>query len=157
MLLLLAGRRLFWLAIGLLAFLLSWSLVSLLLGVSTLALVVCILASSIFAWLAVKFIRWSAYLFGLLGGGFALPVMLNALGVDVSWFLAAAIGGLTGLALVMLTLKWGLVLLTAFIGGSVLASGAREALSLAAPATNILFLLLLILGVTWQGSQLREQ
>ena len=52
---------------------------------------------------------------------------------------------------------WGLVLLTAFIGGSVLASGAREALSLAAPATNILFLLLLILGVTWQGSQLREQ
>src|SRR3990172_4322423 len=115
LLLLLSGRRLFWLAIGLLAFLLSWSLVSLLLGVSTLALVVCILASWIFAWLAVKFIRWSAYLFGLLGGGFALPVMLNALGVDVSWFLAAAIGGLTGLSLVMLTLKWGLVLLTPFI------------------------------------------
>jgi len=157
LMLLLAGRRLFWLAVGLLAFLLSWKLVSLFAGDSWLVLGVCLMASTIFAWLAVKFIRWSAYLFGLLGGAFAAPLILGALGVQVNPFMAAALGGVTGLALVMITLNWGLILLTAFTGASVIASGVRESLSLTPPPTNILFLLLLILGVAWQGATQREK
>ena len=157
LLLLLAGRKMFWLAVALLAFLLSWKAVSLLAGDSLLALGVCLAASTLFAWLAVKFIRWSAYLFGVLGGAFAAPLILEALGIQVSWFLAAAIGGTTGLILVMLTINWGLILLTAFIGASVIGAGVRESLSLEAPPTNILFLLLLVLGVAWQGATLREK
>lgn len=157
LMLLLAGRRLFWLAVGLLAFLLSWKLVTLFAGDSWLVLGACLLASSIFAWLAVRFIRWSAYLFGLLGGALAAPLILGALGMQVNPFLAAAIGGLTGLVLVMVTLNWGLILLTAFTGASVIASGVRDSLVLSPPPTNILFLLLLILGIAWQGATLREK
>ena len=130
LLLLLAGRKLFWLAVGMLAFLLSWKLVSLFAGDSWLVLGLCLLTSSIFAGLAVRFIRWSAYLFGLLGGAFAAPLILGAIGFQVNPFLAAAIGGVAGLVLVMVTLNWGLILLTAFTGASLIASGARESLSL---------------------------
>lgn len=157
-LLLLAGRRLFWLAAGLTAFLFSWQLSSSLFGGGSLVWLTSAAIGLIFAWLAVKFFRSLTYFFGFLAGAIILPAVSALIGLDIGWYALALAGGVTGFILVAVTLHWGLILITAFAGAEALSQGVQSSLALNNPTTNIIFLVLLALGIAWQagGTQLRS-
>jgi hypothetical protein len=156
-LLLLAGRRLFWLAVGLAAFVFSLQLTSGLLGEGSLAWIASGVIGLAAAWLAVKFLRSLAYLLGFLAGAILLPAASASIGLDVGWYVLALAGGVLGFVLVALTLQWGLVLITAFAGAEALSQGVQSSLALKEPTANVLFLLLLALGIAWQGARVRQQ
>jgi hypothetical protein len=156
-LLLLAGRRLFWLAIGLAACLLSWRALASLLGSGWIALVLSVLAGLACAWLTVRFVRMVALVTGFLAGAILLPAGASLLGIDIGWYALALAGGVLGAVLVALAMSWGLILATAFAGAGAIADGLRGSLALSAPAANVILLALLALGVTWQASQLKRR
>jgi hypothetical protein len=156
-LLLLAGRRLFWLAVGVAACLLSWRALGSLLGSGWLPLALSVLAGLACAWLTVRFVRTVALLTGFLAGAMLLPAGANLLGIETGWYALALAGGVLGAALVALAMNWGLILATAFAGAGAIAEGLRGSLALSAPAANVILLALLALGVAWQSSQLRRR
>jgi len=157
LLLLLAGRRLFWLAVGLAAALLSWHFLHPTLGDGWLGLALPAGVGLLLGWLTVRFVRLAALLAGFLAGVLLLPAAGELLGLEVGWYALALAGGVGGMALVALAMKWGLVLATAFMGALILASGLRESLHLSAPAANVVLLILMALGVAWQGMGMRPQ
>ena len=105
-LLLLAGRRLFWLAVGMAACLLSWRALASLLGSGWLPLALSVLAGLACAWLTVRFVRTVALLTGFLAGAMLLPAGANLLGIETGWYALALAGGLAaGLAIAISWLR----------------------------------------------------
>lgn len=155
-LLLLAGWRLFWLVTGLGAALLSWKALEVVLGGGWLELALSVAIGLVFGWLAVKFVRLMALLAGFVAGVFLLPSAGRALGLNIGWFALALAGGVGGVILVALALGWGLVLATAFAGALILSDGLRTSLGLSDTVANVILLILLALGVAWQGSSMRR-
>ena len=155
-LLLFFGKRLFWLAAALIAFLFGWQLFGDLLGPG-LSLVLAVVLGIVFAWLAIKFIRIAAYLVGFLAGAVALPLLMGVFGVDMSGLFLAGIGGAIGLILVAIAFDWGLILITAWAGASAVVFGLQKWIELAdSLVATIIFFALLILGVGWQASRRRK-
>ena len=155
-LLVLAGRRLFWLAVGTIGFLAGFGLAG---GWAadpgTAALVVGILAGLLGALLAVVLQRLAVGLAGFVVGGFVAVALAGALGWELggfAWlvFLAGAIssailaGYLFDLALVLVTSVTGAALVT-------------DALAPPGLATVAAFLLLTALGVFVQSSAGRRR
>ena len=155
-LLLFFGKRLFWLAAALIAFLFGWQLFGDLLGPG-LSLIIAVVLGIVFAWLAIKFIRIAAYLVGFLAGAVALPLLMGVFGVDMSGLFLAGIGGAIGLILVAIAFDWGLILITAWAGASAVVFGLQKWIELAdSLVATIIFFALLILGVGWQASRRRK-
>ena len=155
-LLLFFGKRLFWLAAALIAFLFGWQLFGDLLGPG-LSLIIAVVLGIVFAWLAIKFIRIAAYLVGFLAGAAALPLLMGAFDVDMSGLFLAGIGGAIGLILVAIAFDWGLILITAWAGASAVVFGLQKWIELAdSLVATIIFFALLILGVGWQASRRRK-
>ena len=157
MLLLLAGRRMFWLAVGLAACLLSWRALAAFFGAGWIPLALSLLLGVACAWLTVRFVRTVALLAGFLVGAILLPAGAGLLGIDIGWYALALAGGVVGAVLVAMAMNWGLILATAFAGAGAIAEGLRGSLALSASAANVILLTLLALGVAWQASQLRRR
>ena len=158
-LLLFFGKRLFWLAAALVAFLFSWPLLGDLLGpgLSLLSLVLAVVLGVIFAWLAIKFIRIAAYVVGFLAGAAALPLLMGVFGVDMNGLFLAGIGGAIGLILVAVAFDWGLILITAWAGASAVVFGLQNWIELGdSLVATIIFFALLLVGVGWQASRRRK-
>ena len=155
-LLLFFGKRLFWLAAALVAFLFGWQLFGDLLG-PVWSLVLAVVLGIVFAWLAIKFIRFAAYIVAFLAGAAALPLLMGAFGVDISGLILAGIGGAIGLILVAVAFDWGLILITAWAGASAVVFGLQKWMELGdSLVATIIFFALLILGVGWQASRRRK-
>ncbi|MFC1923573.1 hypothetical protein ACFLY4_09840 [Chloroflexota bacterium] len=155
-LLLFFGKRLFWLAAALVAFLFGWQLFGDLLGPGW-SLVLAVVLGIVFAWLAIKFIRFAAYIIGFLAGASALPLLVGAFGVDMRGLILAGIGGALGLILVAVAFDWGLSLITAWAGASAVVFGLQKWMELGdSLVATIIFFALLILGVGWQASRRRK-
>jgi hypothetical protein len=156
LLLLFFGKRLFWLAAALVAFLFGWQLFGDLLGPG-LSLVVAVVLGIIFAWLAIKFIRIAAYIVGFLAGAAALPLLMGTFDVDMSGLFLAGIGGAIGLILVAVAFDWGLILITAWAGASAVVFGLQNWFEFADSLfSTVVFFALMILGVGWQISRKRQ-
>ena len=155
LLLLFYGKRLFWLAAALVAFLFGWQLFGNLLGPG-LSLLFAAVLGIIFAWLAIKFIRIAAYFIAFLAGAIALPFLMGVFGVEMSWFILAIIGGAIGLILVAVAFDWGLILITAWAGASAVTFGLQNWLSLDGTSGTVIFLVLMVVGVFWQASRRRK-
>ena len=155
-LLLFFGKRLFWLAAALVAFLLGWQLFGDLLGPG-LSLVIAVVLGIVFAWLAIKFIRIAAYIVGFLAGAAALSLLMGVFEIDMSGLFLAGIGGAIGLILVAIAFDWGLILITAWAGASAVVFGLEKWMepgdSLVA---TVIFFVLLIVGIFWQASRRRK-
>jgi hypothetical protein len=156
LLLLLAGRRFFWLAAALVAFLFAWNLVAALFGGGWLALVIGVVAGVVFAWLATRFIKIVAYFLAFFAGAVGLPYLVGLFGINMSWLLLALIGGVLGLVLIAFAFDWGLILLTAWAGASAVSNGLQNWLSLGSSIATVIFLVLLVVGVVVQASQMRK-
>jgi len=156
LLLLFFGKRLFWLAAALVAFLFGYQLFGTLLGVWW-SLLVGVILGILFAWLSIKFIKWAAYFVAFLAGAIALPFLMGIFGVEMSWLLLALIGGAIGLILVAVAFDWGLILITAWAGASAVTFGLKQWLTLDGTLGTVIFLVLMVVGVFWQASQRRSE
>jgi hypothetical protein len=154
-LLLFFGKRLFWLAAALVAFLFGWQLFGDLLGPG-LSLVLAVVLGIIFAWLAIKFIRIAAYIVGFLAGAVALPLLMGTFGVDMSGLFLAGIGGAIGLILVAIAFDWGLILITAWAGASAMTFALENWGMFGGTLNTVIFLVLMVVGVFWQASRKRR-
>jgi hypothetical protein len=155
MLLLFYGKRLFWLAAALIAFLFGWQLFGNLLGPG-LSLILAGVLGIVFAWLAIKFVKIAAYIVGFLAGAVALPFLMGIFGLDMSWFILALIGGAIGLILVAVAFDWGLILITAWAGASAITFALQNWVSMSGTFATVVFLVLMIVGVLWQASRKRK-
>ena len=157
LLLLFAGRRFFWLAAALVAFLFTFNLFENLFGGGWVGLIVAVIASAILAWLATKFIKIIGYIVGALAGAVGLPIFLNMFGIDWSWLLMALIGAVIGFLLMMFLFDWGLILLTSWAGANAVTGMVAGRWALSATIATIIFLVLIVAGIVVQSRQMKAK
>ena len=155
LLLLFAGRRFFWLAAALVAFLFTFNLFENLFGGGWLGLILAVIVGAIFAWLATRFIKLIGYIVGALAGAVGLPIFLNLFGIDWGWLLMALIGALVGFLLMRFLFDWGLILLTTWAGANAVTGELARQWTMGATIATIVFIALMVAGVFVQANQLR--
>ena len=148
--LLLLGRRLYWVAIGVLGFLMGAQLAEQWLAADQVMLrvLVAVCAGVLGAFVAVAFQRVAFALAGFFAAGYL------ALGVAESFELESnlalisfAVAGILGAIVASLLMDWAIITLTSLAGASAIAL----ALNLSPAATFITFLVLAIIGIIFQS------
>ncbi len=156
--LLVAGRKLFWLFIGVLGFIIGMQFVERLwTGPQTVAVIVGVVVGIIFALLAIFLETVAFAVAGFLAGGFVLTTFANMLGLNLGggllYWVVYLIGGIIGVALIMLLLDWALITLSSLAGASLIV----QSFSSGAALGGVLFIVLFIIGILIQGSVLRRE
>ncbi|MBN1221355.1 MAG: DUF4203 domain-containing protein [Anaerolineae bacterium] len=151
------GRKLFWLAVAALGFVLGLGLgIQLTHGQADwVVLVVALFVGGLGALLALLAQKIAVGVAGFLLGGYLATWLLQLLGFEPGqwvWILFI-IGGIIGLILALSLLEMALIALTALIGASLIV----RALQLSPALTGVLFLALLVVGVVVQAKMLAEK
>jgi hypothetical protein len=157
LLLLIAGRKFFWLAAGLAAFVFGLSFFEAVFkDAGWIGIILSAIGGIIFGWLAVKFIRIAGFIIGALAGAAALPFLLGLFGVAWSWLAMALIGAVLGFLLVRFFFDWGLIIMTAWIGANAVVSSANQFIYLGVILSSVGFFILLIAGILLQRRMMRK-
>jgi hypothetical protein len=154
--LLLAGRRLFWLLLGAIGFAVGVETARRFLhGSDLLTLVAAIGLGILFALLAVFIESIAIGLAGFVGGGYVLVTLANMFGLQgrAADLTAFVIGGIIGVALVVVLFDWALISISSLAGSAMVVGGLGLSPGIRGPA----YLGLLLLGVLVQGFSLRRQ
>jgi hypothetical protein len=155
-LLLVAGRKLFWLFVGAAGFLTGIQLATRFWqGPDLLAIVVGLVIGVIFALLAVVLQGLVIGAAGFLIGGYVLTVLAAMLGMDLAGatnWIVYIIGGAIGVILISLLFDWALITLSSLAGASLIVQSFLPQNA----AGGILFFVLFLLGVLIQASILRR-
>lgn len=149
--LLLAGKRVIWLAAALAAYLFIYPLLAQVFEPGPSGMIIAGLIGLVLAWLAVRFIQTAGFLVGALVGAATVPMLLGWLGVEWAWWIMALIGAVAGLILVGAAFDWGLILATAWFGASLVARNGAELLGLDGPAVSLAWIVLLVVGIATQA------
>ena len=151
--LLVAGRKLFWLFVGVIGFVTGLQLaIRFWNGPEWTAILIGIIVGIIFALLAVFIEALAIGAAGFLAGGFILTTFTNMLGLNegfLFWILYA-IGGIIGFLLVMFLFDWALIILSALAGASLIGQSLF-------PAAGWIFILLFIVGILIQAFTLQRE
>jgi hypothetical protein len=149
--LLFLGRKLFWLFVAVVGFVVGTGLASQFLqGQSeTFILVIGLLSGVIGALLAIFLQRLAVAAAGFVAGGYLMVTVLGWLGMGsqgVTW-LPFLIGGAIGALLVAIMFDWALIFLSCLVGAELVVNGlnARPSISL------ILLVVLLVVGIVVQS------
>lgn len=151
--LLFAGRKVFWLAAALTAFLFLYNLLRGILGEGVISLVIAVFFGLILAALAIKFVKFVGIIIGGLAGAAALPLILHLFGVTGNGTLFAVIGAVLGAMLVLAAFDLGLVLMTAWIGATMVSTNASQLVLKGSTLWAVIFIVLLVAGIGTQLSQ----
>lgn len=157
--LLVAGRKLFWLFVGVLGFIIGMQFVQRFWtgGPPIVAVIVGVVVGIIFALLAIFLETVAFAVAGFLAGGFVLTTFANMLGLDLGggllYWVVYLIGAIIGVALIMLLLDWALITLSSLAGASLIV----QSLSSGAAIGGVVFIVLFIIGILIQGSVLRRE
>lgn len=150
--LLLAGRRLYWFFVGVVGFVVGFGLASQYLTNSPywVVLGVGLLAGFLGAWLATFVQQLAVAAAGFLAGGYLLDVLLNSLNLSLGLaeWLIFVIGGIVGAILVLALFEWALIILSSLMGASLLVQEIRPSASL----ELILLFGLTLVGIVIQAS-----
>ena len=155
-LMLLFGRRLYWLAVGILGFLFGFDWVTY--RMAEWPMWATWLAAAGFGALcalgAVFLQRLSFGVGGFLAGGYLTVRLLAALGVlnDPAPGVFFVLGGVTGAIVALVAVDWVLVALTALVG----AAAVVEGIGVGPLGSSLAFLGLTVIGVAVQAAQLRR-
>jgi hypothetical protein len=155
LILLFSGRRFFWLAAAMAAFLFTFHLFDFLFGGGWLGLIIAVVVGAVFAWLATRFIKIVGYIVGALAGAVGLPIFLNLFGLDIGWLVAALIGAVASFLLMLFLFDWGLVLLTSWAGANAIASKLNDRWTLGTAIAALIFLALFAAGIYVQAGQMK--
>jgi hypothetical protein len=155
-LLLVAGRKLFWLFVGAAGFLTGIQLATRFWqGADLLAIIVGLVIGVIFALLAIVLQGLVIGAAGFLIGGYILTVLATILGMDLAGattWIVYILGGVIGVILISLLFDWALIALSSLAGASLILQSFLPQNA----AGGILFFILFLLGVLIQGSMLRR-
>jgi hypothetical protein len=154
--LLLFGRRLFWLVVGAIGFLIGLEVATRLSLRSELLLILAgLVLGAVFALMAVFLESVAIGMAGFLGGGVALTRVALMLGLDsnAAQIIVFIMGGILGAVLIVWLFNWALIGISSVAGAAMVAN----ALFLRPTERPLVFLVLLILGVLVQGLALRKE
>lgn len=154
--LLVAGRKLFWLLVGTIGFLVGIELATRLFHRSELVTVVAGLALGVaFALLAIFVESVAIGLAGFLGGGYVLRGLAALVGLHqgAGPVIAFVAGGILGVILVVLLFDWALITISSLAGASMIVGG----LGLLTGFGTLTYLGLMLFGVIFQGMALRRR
>ena len=159
-LLLVAGRRLFWLLVGAIGFALGVMLATQYFHGTELTTVLAgLVLGLIFALLAVFLESVAIGIAGFLGGGYVLLSIAGMLGLIqnnqnslLTWVIFA-VGGVIGVILVALLFSWALITISSLAGASMVVG----AFGMTAVTAGLVFLGLVIAGVLIQGTAMRRE
>src|SRR5512142_396848 len=155
--LLVAGRRLFWLLVGAIGFVIGVMLATRFFHGSELTMVLAgLVLGLIFALLAVFLESVAIGIAGFLGGGYVLLSIAGMLGLDqnnlMTWVIFA-VGGILGVILVAFLFTWALITISSLAGASMVVAS----FGMTAATAGLVFLGLVIAGVLIQGTALRRE
>jgi hypothetical protein len=157
--LLLLGRKIFWLFVAGIGFVVAMDLVTRLFAgpqvetITPIALVAGLVAGVLGALLAIFLQRVAVGIVGFLAGGYIVLSFLEIIGAGemaaLSWVLAF-VGGILGLVLALVLLEWALIVLSSLSGAGLIAQSA----GLNRPLAVLVFVVALIVGIVVQGRML---
>jgi hypothetical protein len=153
--LLLFGRRLFWLFVAGVGFVVGAMLATEWFGATSdwVTVAVALGAGVIGAILSVFLQRIAACVAGFLAGGHIVYTLAFELKYNSCAWIAFLVGGVIGAILVLALFDWALVLLSALTGAIVIAQNVP----LNQSASTLLWIVLIVLGVAVQGRQLARR
>ena len=156
--LLLLGRKLFWLFVAAIGFVVAMDLVVRLFPDSALLIAVLagLLAGVVGALLAVFLQRVAVGVVGFLAGGYVILSLMEAFGLGemtiLAWVFAVA-GGVVGLILALALLDWALIVLSSLSGAALIA----RSIGLGRPLTVLAFVVALVVGIVVQARMLKRE
>jgi hypothetical protein len=155
--LLVAGRRLFWLLVGAIGFVTGVMLATRFFHGSELTMILAgLVLGIIFALLAIFLESIAIGIAGFLGGGYVLLSIAGMLGLDrggaMSW-IVFAVGGILGVILVALLFSWALITISSLAGASMVVA----AFGMTAATAGLVFIGLVIAGFLIQGTAMRRE
>lgn len=149
------GRRAFWLFVAGAGFVAGLALANNILEVpESVGLIIGIGIGLLAALLAVFVQRFAINLAGFLVGGYIALQLLPMFNIEGGWWatmLTFIIGGLIGVILVGLFLDWALISLSSLAGAALV----TDALNLSSGLGMAAFVVLIVIGVVFQGRKLR--
>ena len=154
--LLLAGRKIFWLFVGGIGFLIGIELARRIAFPSDWMIIIAALGLGlIFALLAVFLESVAIGIAGFLGGGLAAIRIAALFGMEapVAQPVLFVVGGILGALLIVVLLNWALITISSIAGASMVASS----LPMAGAQRPIVLLLLIVLGVVVQSVAMRRE
>jgi len=150
-LLLLFGRKLFWLFVATIGFLIGMTYIPKLLPSQpeTVILTVSLIAGLLGALLSVLLQKFAVGLAGLVAGGYIVFYLLDTIALNIGEFqwLAILAGALLGAVLAGSMYDWALILITAASGAVVI----TQHLPIAMPISGFILLVLFVVGIIGQG------
>jgi hypothetical protein len=156
---LILGRRLYWLFIGGLGFLLGFALASRFIQDKTgwVALAIAIVCGVICALLVYYLQRLAVVLAGLIGGGYLTMLLMDTLKLNTGnqYWLAIVAGGIIGALLVSVLFDWVLILLSSIMGAVLVVR--HISLPIDAQWMVLVFVTLLLFGVWVQSVTLPKK
>lgn len=155
--LLVAGRRLFWLLVGGIGFVIGVMLAQQFFHGSELTIVLAgLVLGIIFALLAVFLESIAIGIAGFLGGGYVLLSIAGMLGLNqnnlMTWVIFA-VGGVIGVILVAVLFSWAIITISSLAGASMVVT----AFGMTAATAGLVFIGLVIAGVLIQGTAMRRE
>jgi hypothetical protein len=153
--LLLVGRKLFWLLVGAIGFVIGIQIATRIFhGSEVISIIAGLVVGVIFAMLAIFLESVAIGIAGFLGGGYILLSIISLFGLDkgVMTWIAFIIGGIIGMVLVIFLFDWALISISSLAGASMVVSG----LNIGAANAGLVFFILLIVGVFIQSTELRK-
>jgi hypothetical protein len=154
--LLLAGRKLFWLFIGIIGFITGVQLAARFWnGPEWTAILIGVIVGIIFALLAVFIEALAIGIAGFLAGGFVFTTFTNMLGLNdgLLFWLFFAIGGMIGLLMVMFLFDWALIVLSSLAGAALIV----QSLFAESGPGGLVFIGLFLVGILVQGLTLLRE
>jgi hypothetical protein len=154
--LLVVGRKIFWLFVGAIGFIIGIQIATRFFhGSELITIFAGLTLGIIFSVLAIFLESIAIGIAGFLGGGYALLGIVTLFSLDhgpIAW-IAFIVGGIIGIALVAFLFDWALISISSLAGASMVVGGFHFG-----PSTgSVVFLVLLIAGVLIQGSELRNK
>lgn len=154
--LLIAGRKLFWLFVSVIGFIIGVQVATRLFhGSELITLLVGLGLGVIFAILAVFAETLAIGIAGFLGGGYILLSLAGLFGLDrgpVAWIIFS-VGGVIGAALIASLFDWALIIISSLAGSSMIINAFQFGRLMAA----VMFVVLLFIGIAVQASTLSAE
>ena len=154
--LLIAGRKLFWLFVGVIGFIIGVQVATRFFHGSELITIIAGLGLGVvFAVLAIFLETLAIGIAGFLGGGYILLSLAGLFGLDrgiVAWIIFI-VGGIIGAALIASLFDWALIIISSLAGSSMVV----QAFQFGRPMAALVFIVLLFIGIVVQASTLSAE
>lgn len=153
------GRRLFWLFVGIVGFLLGFNFAQQIISSDAqwLVILIGVVVGLVGAILAMVLQRLAAGLVGFLAGGYIALDLMRNLNAQVSGFdwIPFLIGGVIGAILVMALYDWGLILVSSLIGASLIVQNLN--LGLNPTFSLVIMVALVVIGIVIQAGMMQRE